>query len=505
MAGVVGFALASVLAGAAPTGAVLIAARALQGVAAAFMTTNSLALLRETYGKNAGHAVGLWTAFTSVATLGGPPLGGVLVEWVSWRWIFFINLPLAVAAIVLAHIGRCPPLAEHRVGRLDLPGAALAALAFGMVTFGMVDGASNGFENSWWAFVVAAVAMAAFVVVERRVEEPMLPFSLFRNRNFAVANLETFLVYGARRGVLLLTIYLQFLGFSPFAAGLANVPGSVVMILLSAPFGKLADEHAPLFLTVGPRPGRRRSALHPCQQGRLLARRVPALLVFAFGLAMVVAPISRPRSGRPAKFSGVAAGLNQTFSRLGNLLAVAALGLVVTVVFEANGGSSADVRSRGPGRDDARRPRSTPGGPAWRWSPRSRSPAPRSAAIFISNREARGEQEAVEAATRAPGTAASRNLSPAARVARARDRLVARPARLVDDREPEAARVVGVRAGEVLAPARTRISTPSCGSGASSTQASSKRRSTYADGDAVRRAGVSQRGSSPQASASRAS
>jgi len=343
MAGVVGFALASALAGAAPTGAVLIAARALQGAAAAFLATNSLALLRETYGQNAGHAVGLWTAFTSVATLGGPPLGGVLVEWVSWRWIFFVNLPLAAAAVVLAHKGRCPPLAEQRVGRLDLPGAGLAALAFGMVTYGVVDGAANGFGNAWWAFVVAAAALAAFVVVERRVEEPMLPFSLFRIRNFAVANLETFLVYGALGGVFFFfTIYLQFLGFSPLAAGLANVPGSVVMILLSARFGKLSDEHGPkLFLTVGPLLIAGGMVLFSLMRSKddFWREGVPGLVVFSLGLSMLVAPItSTALASAPGRFSGIASGLNQTFSRLGNLLAVAVLGLVVLLVYQANGG-----------------------------------------------------------------------------------------------------------------------------------------------------------------------
>ena len=145
MAGVVGFALASVLAGAAPSGGVLIAARALQGIAGAFMSTNSLALLRETYGPDSGRAVGLWTSFTSLATIGGPPLGGAIVEWASWRWIFFINLPLALATLVLAQRGRCAQLEQHHVGRLDIPGSALAATGFGMLTYGFVEGAARGF------------------------------------------------------------------------------------------------------------------------------------------------------------------------------------------------------------------------------------------------------------------------------------------------------------------------------------------------------------------------
>jgi EmrB/QacA subfamily drug resistance transporter len=352
MAGVAGFALASALAGAAPDGTVLIVARTLQGVAGAFLATNSLALLRETYGDQAGRAVGLWTAFTSVATLGGPPLGGVIVEWVSWRWIFFINLPLAVAAIVLADQGRCPQLAEHRVGRLDVPGAAAAAGGFGLLTYGMVEGAAHSFGGVWWAFAGAVAALAAFAVVERHVAEPMLPFALFRRRNFAFANLETFLVYGALGGMFFFfTIYLQFLGFSPAEAGLANVPGSLVMILLASRFGKLADEHGPrMLLVVGP-------VLVGCGMVLFSFMRskddfwrfgVAGLLVFALGLSMLVAPItSTALSSAPERFSGIASGFNQTVSRLGNLLAVAVLGLVVLLVYQGNGRNHGVPLARG--------------------------------------------------------------------------------------------------------------------------------------------------------------
>src|SRR4029434_4607883 len=139
VAGAAGFALTSILAGAAPNEAVLIVARFLQGVAGAFLTTNSLALLRGVYGDNAGRAVGLWTAFTTVATIAGPPVGGALVEWVSWRGIFFIHLPLASLTIVLAKAGECNEQKMLRVGRLDIPGATLAALAFGTLTYGLVE------------------------------------------------------------------------------------------------------------------------------------------------------------------------------------------------------------------------------------------------------------------------------------------------------------------------------------------------------------------------------
>ncbi len=357
--GIAGFAAASALAGAAPTGGVLIAARALQGVAGAFMTTNSLALLRETYGPDSGRAVGLWTSFTSVVTIGGPPLGGVIVEWISWRWIFFVNLPLAVAAVVLADRGRCPRLEEQRVGHLDLPGAALAALAFGMVTYGMVEGAARGFGSAWWAFPVAGAALAAFVAVERRVAEPMLPFDFFRRRNLVAANVETLLVYGALGGLFFyFTIYLQFLGFSPAAAGLANVPGSVVMILLASRFGRLADEHGPrLFLTAGPGLVGCGLVLFSFMQTRTDFWRfgVAGLAVLSLGLAMTVAPItSTALSSAPARYSGIASGLNQTVSRLGNLLTVAALGLIVLVVFRASGGSGGTPLAAAQSRPEAR-------------------------------------------------------------------------------------------------------------------------------------------------------
>src|ERR671919_1970802 len=236
-AGVVGFAIASALAGAAPSGALLIAARALQGIGGAFLTTNSLALLRATYGKDAGKAIGLWTAFTSVATIGGPLVGGALVEWVSWRWIFYLNLPLAAATLLLAERGRCEEKVAVHVGRLAIPGALLAATGFGSLTYAIV-------EQEWWALGVAAPLLALFVVVELRTAEPMLPLALFRHRNFGVVIARTFLVYGALYGFFVyFTIYVQFLGFSPFEAGLLNIPFSAVLILFAARFGALSDRY----------------------------------------------------------------------------------------------------------------------------------------------------------------------------------------------------------------------------------------------------------------------
>jgi EmrB/QacA subfamily drug resistance transporter len=359
-AGVVGFAAASALAGAAPSAAVLICARALQGVAGAFVTTNSLALLRATYGPGSGRAIGLWTSLTGVATIAGPPAGGALVEWASWRWIFFLNLPLAAATIALARLGRCPESAGLQVGRMDLPGAAAAAAGFGLLTYAVVEGADSGFGRVWWAFAGAAAALAAFATVERRAAEPLLPLALFRRRNFAAANAETFLAYAALGGTFVfLTLYLQFLGFTPFEAGLANIPTSVVMILLAARFGTLADRRGPrLFLTLGPALIGAGTLLF-----LLLDRRsdfwsagVAGLALFSLGLALLVAPITATAlSSVPGEFAGVASGVNSTVSRLGNLLAVAVIGLVVSLVFQASGGAVGAVPLAAGERDPALR------------------------------------------------------------------------------------------------------------------------------------------------------
>lgn len=337
-AGVLGFAVASALAGAAPDGTTLLIARTLQGVAGAFLTTNSLALLRSVYGEEAGRAIGLWTAFTGVATIAGPPVGGALVEWTSWRWIFFINLPLAAATLLLTYLGRSDERAQLRVGRLDAPGAVLVAIGFGTLTYGFVEGANRGFGDVWWAFLIAAISLAAFGIVETRSDTPMLPFRLFRQRNFAAANLETLFVYAALYGfIFYLTLYVQFLGFTPFEAGLINVPTSLVLIALAARFGTLADRHGPrLYLTGGPvliGSGALLMLLVE-DQDDFWGAGIAGLLLFSLGLAMVVAPITATAlKSAPGEYAGIASGINTTVSRLGSLFAVAIVGLVVSIVF----------------------------------------------------------------------------------------------------------------------------------------------------------------------------
>ncbi len=407
------FALASLLAAVAPNGGVLIAARTLQGIGGAFVTTNSLALLRQAYGKDAGRAVGLWTSFTGVVTIAGPPIGGALVEWASWRWIFLINLPVAVATVWFARAGECRrEEASGGTQRLDVPGAALIAVGIGTLTYALVEGARHGFADYWWLIGVAAASLIAFLVVEHRKESPMLPLELFRIRNFAASNAATFLVYAAIGAWLVyVTLYIQFLGYSPFLTSVILAPTTVLMILLAPKFGALADRNGPrLYLTIGP-------GLLGCAALLLMAVDtkakvwylvLPALALFSLGLAILVAPITATAlKSVPEKYAGIASGINTTFSRIGNLLAVAIVGLVVTIVFQSNGGSSSGTPLA---KDQTNAALHAASVDAWRAAMAVVAALAFAGAavgaIFISNREARGEQEVEEEAP-TPGVAAA--------------------------------------------------------------------------------------------------
>lgn len=253
----------------------------------------------------------------------------------SWRWIFFLNLPLAAAAIVLARAGRCEERTELRVGQLDLPGAVVAAAGFGTLTYALV-------QQEWWALAAAVPLLVSFVFVETVTPEPMLPLELFRKRNFAVANAETFLAYGSLYGFFVyVTLYLQFLGFSAFEAGLLLVPPSAALVALAARFGALADRHGPrLYLTGGPALTAVGTLLFLAvdDRGSFWAYGLAGIAVFSLGLAMLVAPITATAlKSAPSTHAGIASGVNSTVSRLGSLISVAVVGLAITLAFGAEG------------------------------------------------------------------------------------------------------------------------------------------------------------------------
>src|SRR5581483_7853646 len=340
--GTIAFALTSALAGAAPNAGLLIAARSLQGAAGAFLTVSSLAGLRAAYGPESGRAVGLWTAWTGITSVAGPPLGGALVQYASWRLIFYINVPLALLVLVCARRGVGDEPASVSARRpFDVAGSALVALGLGSLVYALVEGTAHGVASVVWAISLALVSLAAFVVRELRSEEPILPLRLFRLRNFAAANLETLLVYAALGGSsFFLALYLQtVVGYSPLQASVVMLPVSVVLLLLAGRFGRLADEHGPrLFLAVGP-------AL--VAAGMLLWSLVGSrsdwwalavgVAVYSLGLALTVAPITATAlSSAPARLAGIASGVNNTVSRVGGLLAVALIGLLISVVYSSS-------------------------------------------------------------------------------------------------------------------------------------------------------------------------
>lgn len=333
LVGTVWFATASLLCGLAPDTTTLVLARAVQGIGAALLTPGSLAILQSSFvPADRARAVGAWTGLLGVATATGPLLGGLMVDTVGWRWVFFLNIPLAalVVAVSLRHVPASRP--ARPTSRLDWPGAALGALALGAITVAPTE-AAQGVTTApvVAAAIVAVVAGGLFVVVERRASDPMLPFSVFRSRRFSAVNAVTFVVYGGFGAVmLLLVVQLQVVvGWSGAQAGTAMVPATILMLLLSPRSGALAAR-------LGPRP---QLTLGPCVQacGIALMTRIgadasfvtdvlPAVLVFGSGLTIMVAPLTATAlAAVPDGQAGLASGVNNAVARTGNLLAVAAV------------------------------------------------------------------------------------------------------------------------------------------------------------------------------------
>jgi EmrB/QacA subfamily drug resistance transporter len=344
MVGVAGFAGASALAGVAPSTGPLIAARVLQGVGGALLTTNSLALLRATYAAESGRAVGLWTAWSGISSMLGPPLGGLLVQYASWRWIFLINLPAAAVALALASAGRTDEQLPQEPRPVQVVGGAAIAIAFGGLTYALIEGAQVGFASVWWAFAVSIGGLAVLVVAERRGANPLLPVELLRERLFVVANVYTLLVYAGLGGMTFyLALYLQSgaVGYTPSRASIVFVPISVVMFFLAARFGRAADQRGPRrYLTAAPLVMAAGFALLATVTGTNPLAPLPGVLTLALGLAMLVAPITATAlKAAPDRHAGLAAGVNTTVSRIGGLLATPALGIVITLVFTASVGN----------------------------------------------------------------------------------------------------------------------------------------------------------------------
>jgi EmrB/QacA subfamily drug resistance transporter len=336
--GLAGFGVTSALCALAPTDEFLVASRALQGMTGALLVPGSLAILAATFeGEARGKAVGTWTAWTGIATVIGPAGGGLLVDAISWRAIFAVNVPLVIVNLILTRHAVAESRDPDAFMGIDFGGIGLSALGLGGPVFALIQQPDHGWGDPMvFIPLLAGIAcFAAFVVHEMRTEHPMVNLSLFRIRNFTVANMTTLVVYaGLIGGSFYIPLFLQQVsGYSALDAGLATTPISVTLFLLSPRFGRIASGFGPRWpMTFGP---------IVAGLGMLLLLRIeadaqyvsqvlPGVMLFALGLAATVAPLTATvLDSVEERHVGVASGINNAVSRMAGLLAIAVIGAVI--------------------------------------------------------------------------------------------------------------------------------------------------------------------------------
>lgn len=357
VAGLLAFGATSALCAVSPSVEFLVGARALQGVAGALLVPGSLAIVAATFeGAARGKAVGTWTAWTGIATVIGPAGGGALIGLLSWRAIFWVNLPLIAATVALslrAVEESSDPDAFRGIDRL---GIGLSAAGLGGPVFALIEQPTHGWGDPlvWVPLVGGLACFVLFLLYEARARHPMLDLALFRIRNFAVANLTTLAAYaGLIGGLFFVGLYLQqVVGYSPLQAGLATTPISILLFVLSPRFGRLASGTGPrLPMTVGPIVGGLGliGMLRVGPEASYAADVLPAILVFGLGLAATVAPLTATVLDSVAERRvGIASGVNNGVSRVAGLLAIAILGAVISAHFGSVLDSNLGGRPLGP-------------------------------------------------------------------------------------------------------------------------------------------------------------
>lgn len=334
--GLVLFGVTSLLCAVAPTGIFLIVARGAQGVAGALLVPSSLALIMAYFKKaEAGKAIGSWTAWTGIAFIVGPLIGGLLVDLVSWRMVFAINIvPIIINLYMLSRLDFVEQL-QPRV-KIDLTGAALGIVGLGGVVYGLIEQSRLGWASPvvYGTLIVGVVALVGFVWHERHTKQPMLPLDLFQVRNFWVGNVASFAIYaGLALATFAISIFVQQVGkYTAFEAGLALLPITIIMFFLSSRFGGLASRFGPrAFMAAGPViAGSGFATMYFVDLSVSYWQLLPGILLFGLGLSITVAPLTTAILGSIGESqSGIASAVNNAVTRIAGLIAVAAVGSLV--------------------------------------------------------------------------------------------------------------------------------------------------------------------------------
>lgn len=343
--GTIGFGATSLLCAAAPNAAALVVARALQGLAGALLVPSSLALIMSVYeGAEQAKAIGSWTAWTGIAFIVGPLVGGTLVDAASWRWVFAVNVvPIAIVLWLAKSLAL--PAPKHDSKKIDYIGAALGAAGLGLPVFALIEQPHYGWAapQIYLPLLAGITLMAVFLWHERRTRRPMLPLDIFRSRNFAVGNAATSAIYGALALVtFLLAVYLQQIaGYTALAAGLSLLPITVIMFFLSKRFGALSGRLGPRwFMGLGPMVCGVGTLLFLMadRQADYLVEILPGVVLYGVGLSITVAPLTAAILGAVDKErAGIGSAINNAVARISGLVAIAFLGLLTSSTLTMEG------------------------------------------------------------------------------------------------------------------------------------------------------------------------